>query len=257
MSNLPDINVILSQMAEMQRQLKELQSLKQDVKEIKEISSIGEDVAKEVAEEVSQLRENGVSIPHLEKQAEDVLFPKRKEKNGIARVLLESEIKEAREKSRSARECAKRLGVSYTTYKKYARMYGVHIVCDPKVRKTKDLNSTIDPHKGKYPLSRILAGKHPNFPVHRLKDKLIRSGTKKAECEQCGYGERRITDGKIPLLLNFEDGDKTNHKIENLKILCYNCTFCSGRGYIRRGTIHFSMDPDVIQGAKKPIRARF
>lgn len=173
MSNLPDINVILSQMAEMQRQLKELQSLKQDVKEIKEISSIGEDVAKEVAEEVSQLRENGVSIPHLEKQAEDVLFPKRKEKNGIARVLLESEIKEAREKSRSARECAKRLGVSYTTYKKYARMYGVHIVCDPKVRKTKDLNSTIDPHKGKYPLSRILAGKHPNFPVHRLKDKLI------------------------------------------------------------------------------------
>ena len=88
-------------------------------------------------------------------------------------------------------------------------MYGVHVICDPTVRKTKDLNSTIDPNKGRYPLSKILSGKCPNFPIHRLKDKLIRSGTKKTECEQCGYSERRITDGKIPLLLNFEDGNKT------------------------------------------------
>ena len=51
MSNVPDINVILAQMAEMQKQLNDLQSLKKDVKEIKEISSIGEDIAKEVAEE--------------------------------------------------------------------------------------------------------------------------------------------------------------------------------------------------------------
>ena len=48
----------------------------------------------------------------------------------------------------------------------------------------------------------LLNGKHTKFPVHRLKDKLIRSGMKKAECEICGYKERRITDGKIPLLLN-------------------------------------------------------
>jgi hypothetical protein len=101
MNNVPDINVILAQMAEMQKQLNDLQSLKKDVKEIKEISSIGEDVAKEVAEEVNQLKENGVSIPHLEKQAESVLFPKRTEKVGIARVLLESEIKEARANSRN------------------------------------------------------------------------------------------------------------------------------------------------------------
>ena len=80
MNNTPDINVILAQMAEMQKQLNDLQSLKKDVKEIKEISSIGEDVAKEVADEVNQLKENGVSIPHLEKQAQSVLFPKRKEK---------------------------------------------------------------------------------------------------------------------------------------------------------------------------------
>ena len=41
-------------------------------------------------------------------------------------------------------------------------------------------------------LNDILDGKHPEFPVHRLKDKLIRSGIKKAECEQCEFRERRI-----------------------------------------------------------------
>ena len=40
---------------------------------------------------------------------------------------------------------------------------------------------------------------------------------KKSECEMCGYKERRVVDGKIPLLLNFEDGDIRNRNIENLK----------------------------------------
>ena len=83
----------------------------------------------------------------------------------------------------------------------------------------------VDPNKGKYPIQDVLDGKYPNFPVHRLKDKLIRSNIKKAECEQCGFHERRITDGKLPLLLNFEDGNKHNHALVNLKLLCYNCTF--------------------------------
>jgi len=253
--DVPDINVLLVQMAEMQKQINELQDLKKEVKEIKEINTIGEDVAKEIAEEVKQLKENGVSIPHLEKQAEQFLFPKRRKRGRGARPLLESEIREARAQSQSAKETARRLGVTYDTYKKYAKMYGCHEVCQVQLRR-KTLNP-INPSKGKYPLQKILAGQFPNFPIHRLKDKLIRSGTKKAECEQCGFHERRITDGKIPLLLWFEDGDKHNHKLENLKVICYNCMFLSGRGYIRRGTIHYNMDPDVMQGAKKPIRARF
>jgi len=192
--NTPDINVILSQMAEMQKQLSELQSLKQEVKEIKQINSLGEDVAKEIAEEVKQLHENGVSIPHLEKQAEPFLFPKRGRRGKSARPLLESEIREAREKSRSAKETAIRLGVTYVTYKKYAKMYGCHDICKTHLRRK--VQNAINPSKGKYPLHKILAGQFPNFPIHRLKDKLIRSDTKKAECEQCGFNERRVTDGK-------------------------------------------------------------
>ena len=50
----------------------------------------------------------------------------RRMKRGLgAKPLLESEIKEAQKKARSAMEAARVLGVSYNTYKKYARKYGI------------------------------------------------------------------------------------------------------------------------------------
>ena len=243
--------------SDIEKRLQELEELKSKVQDLLSLSQLGQDVRQEL-EEVKILKSKGVDIPHLDKQFADQLYPKRQglpDKN--KKPLLESEVREALDRAPSAKKAARLLGVSYPTFKKYTKLYGIHQTKGWPPKKGQGARGPIDPKKGRFPIHDILDGKHPDFPIHRLKDKLIRSGTKKAECEQCGYGERRITDGKIPLLLNFEDGDKTNHKIENLKILCYNCTFCSGRGYIRRGTIHFSMDPDVIQGAKKPIRARF
>jgi len=54
------------------------------------------------------------------------LAPQRRTKRGLgARPLLESEIKGIQKKARSAAEAAKLLGVSYNTYKKYAKQYGI------------------------------------------------------------------------------------------------------------------------------------
>ncbi len=133
-----------------------------------------------------------------------------------------------------------------------------------KKRQTNVEDSEVKPFSKKDFINNIIKKKQKNKFLSEqqeeyynvLKDKLIRSGIKSSECEMCGYKERRIVDGKIPLLLNFEDGDISNRTLENLKIYCFNCTFNCGRGYIKRGTIHFNMDPDVIQGAKKPIKAR-
>ena len=41
--------------------------------------------------------------------------------NGKSRPLLESEIKKAQDESISASEAARKLNVSYNTYKKYAK----------------------------------------------------------------------------------------------------------------------------------------
>jgi hypothetical protein len=105
-------------------------------------------------------------------------------------------------------------------------------------------------------LSEILEGKHPNFPIFRIKDKLIRSGVKKLQCENCGMAERRLTDGKLPLLLNFKDGNTKNHLLDNMCLLCYNCSFLGGAAGL--GLISdVRFDPERMQGAPVPIKARF
>lgn len=237
------------------KKLEELDALKAKVEQLISLNNLGQDVKKEL-DEFKELRSKGVTIPHLEKQFADQIYPKRPNLGRYSKPITQSEIQEAIDRAPSAKMAAKLLGVCYLTFKTHARKYGIHITKGwPIVKGTKAPRSLSNPHVGKYPIDDILDGKHPDFPIHRLKDKLIRSGIKKAECEQCGFHERRITDGKLPLLLNFEDGNNKNHKLENMRLLCYNCTFTSGKGYISKGPKIF--DPDTLQDSKKILKQRF
>jgi len=240
------------------KKLSELETLKAKVEELYSLNEIGDEVKKEL-DQYKMLRDQGIEIPHLDKQFSEQLYPKRDVNGPKTKPILKSDIEEALDKSDSAIKAAKRLGVTYPTFKKYAKQYGVHRTPGWPIKKKdpseKKIRGPINPNKGKYPIQDIVMGKWPDFPVHRLKDKLIRSGIKKAECEQCGFSERRITDGKIPLLLNFEDGNNKNHLLDNMRLLCYNCTFTSGKGYISRGPKTF--DPDTLQDGKKIQNQRF
>ena len=59
----------------------------------------------------------------------------------------------------------------------------------------------------------------------RLKDRLVRMGYLEESCFSCGYCEKRLTDEKIPLILEYRDEDPGNRSLENLYLLCYNCHF--------------------------------
>jgi hypothetical protein len=243
--------------SDIERKLKELDIIKSKVNKLYDLSTMGEDIRKEV-DQYRILQESGVIIPHLDKELGDQLYPKREYRGCQTKPLMQSEIQEALDNSTSAKKAARRLGVSYPTFKKYTRLYGIHKTPGWPIKKKpagKSEKSPNDPHKGKYPIEEIFKGNHPDFPIYRLKDKLIRSGFKKPVCEQCGYFERRLTDGKLPLLLNFEDGNSKNHNLENLRLLCYNCTFICGKGYISRGPKIF--DPDILQDSKKISNQRF
>lgn len=160
------------------------------------------------------------------------------------RPLSEAEIDEAQKATDNSTDAAKYLGITYRTYKKWCVTYNKwKINAWGKGSKKKYW----DPNRGKYPLNQIMDGKYPKYPIFRLKDLLIRSKIKEAKCEVCGFDERRVTDDKLPLLVNFIDGNEKNRKKENLQILCYNHYFLMGRGYIRRGKIEFNfLDPDRI-----------
>jgi hypothetical protein len=84
------------------------------------------------------------------------------------------------------------------------------------------------PIRAAKPLSEYLVlGYHGNGP--KLKRRLIREGVLDARCDACG-----ITDWQghpAPLQLDHRNGDRTDNRRENLRLLCPNChaltpTYC-------------------------------
>jgi len=143
-------------------------------------------------------------------------------------ILLQSQIEGAMKVTRSNRAAAEYLRVSFNMYKRYAKRY----VNDQGV-------SLFEAHKNqagvgvvkhrvsdsRHKVDDILLGKHPNYPPYKLFKRLLQSGYIEESCKSCGYHQKRPTDLKTPLVLNHIDGDRTNHRFENLEVLCFNCYF--------------------------------
>lgn len=144
--------------------------------------------------------------------------------------LTEDDIRYAMSMTKSNREAAKFLRISSATYKRYAMLY-----TDSDSGKTLyDIHSNQHgvgvakgntTYKGTKGLSAILEGKHPEYSSRNLKRRIIAEGFKAECCENCGFDERRVTDYTVPLILVWKDGNKHNHHIDNLSLICYNCFY--------------------------------
>lgn len=139
------------------------------------------------------------------------------------RPLLRIQIEEAQRNTNSNAAAARWLGVSYRRYRKYAQFYGLFEKHMNQEGFGVDKGFSKNPTA--VPLKEILEGKHPNYSISKLKNRLIARKKLEAECNICGFNERRIRDGKIPLILQFLDGNHKNKKLDNMQLLCYNCMF--------------------------------
>jgi hypothetical protein len=161
---------------------------------------------------------------------------------------------EACKNTKSNRAASRYLNVHYSTWKKYSKQYT-----------QEDGRTYFDAHKnekglgiprgtggnGKYSMEDIQSGIVPNdYPAFRYKYRLLRLGIKLEKCENCGFEEQRLTDGKVPLQLDFIDGNALNRKLENVRLLCYNCYFLLSGNMFWRKKGDFTPAYNTAQKAK-------
>ena len=163
--------------------------------------------------------------------------------------LSKEQILAAQAVTQSNLQAARRLHVSFETYRRESKKYetepgsGVtlfeaHMATSAGIprysnRKVKEV-----------PIEDIIEARvdGTQWPIKDVRDKLIHNQYLVECCGDCGYKERRVGDYKMPLLLTFKDGNKRNYLLDNLTMLCYNCYF------LQVGDIFTTKDLDHLEG---------
>lgn len=129
--------------------------------------------------------------------------------------LEDEEIIRACEEELTMAKAAIRLGLHYNTFIRKAKKLGVY-------KPNQGAKGTSKPSpRTKIPIKEILEGSHPHYQTNKLRMRLINDDIKNEECEVCGIKE--WNGKKLSFELDHIDGDRTNHKLENLRIICPNC----------------------------------
>ena len=82
-----------------------------------------------------------------------------------------------------------------------------------------NINLKFKPFEGKK-IEEILV-KNSTYQSYKLKKRLIAEGIKKSVCESCGESE--WLKQPIPLELHHINGNNSDNRLENLRLLCPNC----------------------------------
>ena len=116
--------------------------------------------------------------------------------------------------SKSMAEAAALLNLHFNSFKKRA----LELNCYKPNQSGKGLIK-ISP---KIPLFDIIErGACPHYQSFKLKKRLITEGIKKNVCETCGC--TMWQNKQLNLELHHIDGNRQNHRLSNLKLLCPNC----------------------------------
>ncbi len=148
-----------------------------------------------------------------------------------AKPLSKEQIIAAMSQTLSNRAAARYLNVSYIHYKKWAKLYESDTHDNLFEQHKNQCGKGIPKFlrgKGKEPaLIDIIEGRvdASSFSPDKIKYRLITEGHLLEECAACKFKERRVSDYKMPLLLNFKDNNKKNYRKENIELLCYNHYF--------------------------------
>lgn len=139
------------------------------------------------------------------------------------RKWTEEQLREIVGRVYSIRQVIKLLGLkpaggNYVQIKKYLDEYRISIEHFKGKGWNQGFRGISKPRRS---LESILVGVS-DYQSFKLKKRLFNAGLKLAQCELCGWAQRAL-DGRVPLELDHINGDSSDNRLENLRILCPNC----------------------------------
>lgn len=148
--------------------------------------------------------------------------------------LTKEQITLAIKNTKSNRAAARFLNCSYIHYKSWAKRYyefeggrtlfDLHINQHGRGIPKRWLSPTF---KKEGHIRDIVEGRmsSKSYNLDYLKRKMIEENILKEECDICKFHERRLSDYKMPLILDFKDNNPNHFNLGNIRFLCYNCYF--------------------------------
>ena len=140
-----------------------------------------------------------------------------------SRSWTENDLRNAVEKSRSVRQTISLLGLipaggNYAQIQKFLKLYKIDTRHFSGHGWSKGLRGIGKP---KIELEKILV-QDSNFQSFKLKKRLFTAKLKPQHCEECGW-KKISEDGRLPLELDHINGNSSDNRLENLRVLCPNC----------------------------------
>ena len=174
---------------------------------------------------------------------------------GLSLQEIQAAINNTNSNSAAARYC----NVSYNTYKKYSKLYNKwEENLNTRGVGMKSAKHYIKISGKRYTKQDLIDGNIPiTYSNSNLKQKIINMSLLKEECSVCGFHEKRITDGKIPLMIDYIDGYSDNRKLENIRFLCFNCyylyvgTFWYRKKGLQKNNIQIENEFKLMQSREK------
>lgn len=177
--------------------------------------------------------------------------------------LTKEQILLAMKHTKSNKAAAKWLRVSYIHYKMWAKRYHefeggrslFEVHKNQAGKGIRKFNAGYAHEKATWDVKGIIDGTYSakHFKPEEVKAKLIEQGYLKEECYVCGHHERRMSDYKMPLILNFKDGNENNYSEENIRFLCYNCFFLNIGEVFNEKDIHQLETHEPTYGTSEAI----
>lgn len=146
------------------------------------------------------------------------------------------------EKCQTVAQASKLCGMSYRNYINRAKELNVF----DSIKNQGGKGSHKKPYKNKIYTEDILAGKYPHYQTYKLKIRLIDEGYFEDKCQLCGWNKKPEGAKYTPCELDHINGNPTDHRLENLRLICPNCHSLTKTYRFRRGKTNESQGRKLL-----------